>query len=618
MLFTKNFFKILSVIFAMQLIGQRSFSQIAILEDSTLQLSSVDALKLFQAEEAHTLMEDGRFNPGFTNSIFWLLLKSDSLEQEKRLIVGNAHINKIEFYKANITTLQTELIYLTGDHFPFHQRPFPNRLFVFPIEASDSNTVWLLKIDKHHESLQLTANLYGLDEYYDKSSIGTLINGALTGVMALILFLGAFLFINTRNSLYAYYMLYLLLAWLWVFADKGYGFQFLWPDSSYFATRSRPFFYSLSCLALLQFMRAFINQTRQSPLYKWVNWALIWFGLQASLALLDIYQFNNSLALMVYLMIVTPSGLAAMALLVLSIWEKIREGSLLAKYYLLSVSVFVGFSILEILSHGGIWLPSNYYLSNFGIHTGLILEAIILLYGLASQFNNYRKEREQLLVDINKKQEETTIKVFEAQEIERKKIADQLHDEVGSLLSVVSLNISSVLEKHQEHPKTQTKLQSAFEAIGSAATLVRNISHILTPIAIEKYGFKRAIDNLIRSINTSEKLKIECVVIGFEQTEQYSVVMLNDIFRSIQEMLSNTIKHSGASHAYVELIEHEDAISLMVEDNGRGVPNIAELKRGNGLDNIFSRISYFKGTIEINSSPETGTLIVIEIPTNKN
>jgi signal transduction histidine kinase len=310
-------------------------------------------------------------------------------------------------------------------------------------------------------------------------------------------------------------------------------------------------------------------------------------------------------------------GLFAFSLIVLSLLEKAKEGNTLVWYYIISVSVYIVFGLFEMFAHSGIYLFSNYYLSNYGLHTGLIVEAIILLYGLANQFNEYRKEKEQLLVAINKKQEEITVKVFETQELERKKIADQLHDEVGSLLSVVSLNISSLIEKNQGHPKAEGKLQSAFEAIVSAASLVRNISHTLTPIAIEKYGFKRAVDNLIASINTSEKLKIEYVVIGFEQTDRYSIVLLNDIFRSIQEMMSNVIRHSGASHAYLELIEHEELITMMIEDNGKGMPEQDKFKKGNGLDNIFSRINYFKGKIEINSQPESGTLIVIEIPTNQ-
>ncbi|MDN4166013.1 7TM diverse intracellular signaling domain-containing protein [Cytophagales bacterium LB-30] len=604
------------LLFALLVFTEISYGQFALLEDSTLMFSPREALRAFRSGEGFTL-EGERFNPGFTRSVYWLYYVAPDSDSTDFVRIGNAHVNRIEFYSVSSDSLSPP--FLTGDHLPFRQRPVLSHQFVFPLKAQAKEYLW--RIDKHNESLQLPVKTLTFNEWSALSAADTLANGALTGVLILIVLLGGFLFYLSKERLYLYYIFYLSMAVLWIWADKGYGFQYLWSDSPYFATRARPFFYALSCAGLLLFMREFIGQSKASPYYRWINILSVVFTLLAFTALLKVFTSNAEIGgkmLYVYLLIVTPSGLLALVLLGLSLAEKIREGSLLAKYYLVSVSVYILFGGLEIISHSGVGLVSNYYLSNFGMQTGLLIEAVILLYGLAVRFHNYRQEKEVLQVAIHQKQQEVVQQVFEAQEKERKSIADQLHDEVGSMLSVVNLSLSSIQEKQAKWPSEETHtLGQAREVLQQAADMVRNLSHVLTPIAIEKYGFARAVENLVNSINASGKIKIELTLIGFEQVDAYSGLLWNDVYRCLQELLNNVIKHSGASHAYVEVIEHEDAINLMVEDNGRGFASDKPL--GYGLQNLQSKVSFHHGVMEYQNqaAPESGVLVVIEIPLKK-
>lgn len=604
------------LLFALLFFTGLSHGQFALLEDSTLTLSADEALAAFRAGDGFPLVDE-RFNPGFTRSVYWLYYAAPEEDSTDFVRIGNAHINRIEFYSVYRDSLLTP--FLTGDHVPFRQRPVLSHQFVFPLKAQAKEYLW--RIDKHNESLQLPVKTLTFNEWAALSAADTLANGALTGVLILIVLLGGFLFYLSGERLYLYYIFYLAMAVLWIWSDKGYGFQYLWSNSPYFATRARPFFYALSCIGLLTFMREFIGQTKTSPYYRWINILSVVFALLAFTALLKAFTSNADVGgkmLYVYLLIVTPSGLLALVLLGLSLAEKIREGSLMAKYYLVSVSVYIFFGGLEIISHSGVGLVSNYYLSNFGMQTGLLIEAVILLYGLAVRFNTYRQEKEALQIAMHQKQEEVVQRVFEAQEEERKKIADQLHDEVGSMLSVVNLSLSSIQEKQAKWPSEETQsLGQAREVLQQAADMVRNLSHVLTPIAIEKYGFSRAVENLVQSINASGKITIELTIIGFEQVQGYTGLLWNDVYRCLQEMLNNVIKHSGATHAYVEIVEHDDALSLMVEDNGRGFASDKPL--GYGLQNLQSRVSFYRGVMEWQSkpAPDSGALLVIEIPLKK-
>lgn len=125
----------------------------------------------------------------------------------------------------------------------------------------------------------------------------------------------------------------------------------------------------------------------------------------------------------------------------------------------------------------------------------------------------------------------------------------------------------------------------------------------------------KVLTDLVYQINLSEKTALEYAIIGFESCGHYPIPFLNDIYRIIQELLTNIIKHAHASNAYLEVVEHSDHVSIIVEDNGKGIEFPASsTSSGIGLDSIRSKIAYFNGKMEIRKKPEHGTIVVIEIP----
>lgn len=201
--------------------------------------------------------------------------------------------------------------------------------------------------------------------------------------------------------------------------------------------------------------------------------------------------------------------------------------------------------------------------------------------------------------------------ILEAEESERRKIADQLHDDVNASLALVSLNVSSALEKGLSDQQSGPKLMKAHEVLGNVSSTIRNISHRLTPLLIERYGLRHALEDLSETVNLSDKLHLEMIVVGFEDRRRYSLSFLNEVYRIVQELLQNSIKHAQATQATVEVAEHENHVSITVEDNGIG---ISETKNepGKGLSSIRAKVTYLNGKIEINNSAEGGTLVVID------
>ena len=584
-------------------------SDIYIYEDKGNVLSSGQVLEIFNQGKFEKLPNEF-FNPGFTQSVFWLIIRSGPENLNHNLVIGNAHINKLEFYISDGN--RPQLKYITGDHFPFRQRPINNRLFIFPLEAG-YQSVYLIKVDKRAESLQLNVQILNSEQLFQKSTKENLIAGILWGIIILVIVFVCFMYITVREKLYLHYLLYLLIAALWIAADKGYGYQFLWFEFPDFANRARPVFNLIFNIMIIQLMQSFINQKRESPFYKPLYITKIAsFILALCFLILPTvfhsfsYWFLGALLLL---------GIFTVILCSLSLAEEIVKRNKAAWFYSISIFMLIVFSVAELIIHSGKANYELYYLSNFGIQTGLAIEIIVLNFGLAHRFNSYKNDKETLLIEVNKKQNELTERIIETQETERRKIADQLHDDVGSMISLAILQISTVIDKQKSQDISKMNLEKSMKVLYSVSDTIRNMSHTLTPLAIEKYGFKNAIIDLVASINLTNKIHVENVILGFENTENYTSNFLNDMYRIVQELLNNTIKHSEASHCLIQLIEHEDALSLLIEDNGKGLNyDQPKMKNGVGLNNIKSRVEYFKGQIEFSKKVEGGTLINIEIP----
>lgn len=252
----------------------------------------------------------------------------------------------------------------------------------------------------------------------------------------------------------------------------------------------------------------------------------------------------------------------------------------------------------------------------FVIFLSLGLIIILLLAGFIR--NRVRQMQKQHRIDVMQG-------ALDAEENERRNIADQLHDEVGSMLSLATLNVTSALEHATEKPppleKNGAPLESANEIrlaktrdiLASVSVTIRELSHRLTP----KDGLRKAVEDMLETVNLSGKLKITTIIVGFEESNHPLTL---DIYRILQELLQNILKHAHATEALFELVEHPDHVSIMVEDNGIGIPEqqvknaAAAAAAGKGLIDIQRKINYLNGHIDITRKQEGGTLITINLP----
>ncbi len=229
------------------------------------------------------------------------------------------------------------------------------------------------------------------------------------------------------------------------------------------------------------------------------------------------------------------------------------------------------------------------------------------------------KERHQAqLVNLDQKHRLALSRSLKkAEQQERKKIAHKLHDEAGSMLSIAILNLKQLRpDVFKEEAEAQEKLKTTQSLLVEISDSVRNISHTLMPVALEKYGLKTAIHDLVKSVNTSETIKIEEIVEGLDDTNQWSEEFSLTVYRIVQEAINNIIKHAQATNVLLQIVELETSVTIYIEDNGKGL-DLARTKEGMGLTLLRKNVAYLNGTLEINGNLNSGTFIIAELPIEK-
>ncbi len=239
---------------------------------------------------------------------------------------------------------------------------------------------------------------------------------------------------------------------------------------------------------------------------------------------------------------------------------------------------------------------------------GMMLLAGALFYF----FNTYNKRllKKQLELERTKQRQQAEIirNTLKAQEKERSRIARDLHDEVGAMLSVVKLNMGRI-EKRTDEAKAKSLAGDTKAYVDEVIMQVRRISRALLPPSLEKLGLYCAVEELAEWVNKSDQLSIRCwkngELIRFESKTELG------IFRILQELINNAIKHANASQINVNFRFSEKGMGIVVSDNGTGFKLKEMIRTGLGLKNLESRSEMLGANFKMKSEEGKGTKAII-------
>jgi len=228
------------------------------------------------------------------------------------------------------------------------------------------------------------------------------------------------------------------------------------------------------------------------------------------------------------------------------------------------------------------------------------------------QFYNRRRILAQaaLREEISRQRAITTREVLVAEERERKRIAADLHDGVGQLLSATLLNLGGFFKTRNIDPAADPQAARISGLVSESYDELRTLSHQMMPMALMRRGFAAAVGEMLSRLD-EKTISATLEISGLDSPLSEDVETI--LFRVIQECVNNVIKHAQATSLSVQIDKDETGISVTIEDNGKGF-NPTEKADGLGLRNMKARLSLISATIDIDSAPGKGTLVVIHVP----
>lgn len=236
---------------------------------------------------------------------------------------------------------------------------------------------------------------------------------------------------------------------------------------------------------------------------------------------------------------------------------------------------------------------------------GLIV--IGLIYALIRIIRRKNKfiENQGKLEDLQNKELEVAFARIEGQEFIQKKIGQELHDGLGAMLSAIKINLPS--------DENNPKIGKVNNMIDEACEEVRRFSHQLSSVLLEKFGLKAQIEALADNIQQSGYYDVE--LITYQLEERLDIKIEHSLYRMVQELVNNTVKHANGKNISIQLSRFSDKIRIIFEDDGRGFDYQTALNRKTaGLINLHARVHDMNGEIQFDTQIGRGTIVSIDIP----
>lgn len=249
----------------------------------------------------------------------------------------------------------------------------------------------------------------------------------------------------------------------------------------------------------------------------------------------------------------------------------------------------------------------------------VVLISFLIIRGLVQRRKLAEKDKElsEKKIDalLTRQEMKKIDDLLEFQENERNRIASDLHDRLGSILGAVKLNFSS-MEAEIKRIEQQNIEQYGIvkDLIDQAATEVRKIAHDMASGVLTKFGLVPAVRDLKKVLEASGKITINIHEFGMD--ERLSSHQEITVYRIIQELVSNALKHARAKNIDIHFTKSEYMFSVIVEDDGVGFAQSDGGKKGIGLANIEKRANELGGSFTIDSSPKSGTTAIFELVLN--
>ena len=521
------------------------------------------------------------------------LIRNESGQREWILKIQQSLVDTVQLYL--VRGNQVEMLPMTGHYQRYPERPVHSLPFAYNIQIEKGEVIKCYLYSARQYGRHMAILSLQPKEYFDSYEYGfSVVFGFVCGMVALAAFMGLFLFLFVQQRLYIYYSIYALSFFFVLLADTGlmHTALFFPLDQTVANGFTMIFYYWMGgCLGIFTIELLQLKDHTKPWVY--------WFGTILSYILcgIAVLLFIPGLPLFLREAFISNSYYLALVinfyiLYVISISLNKNQEPIVYFYmtgfFLTSlIAVFITLTDFQVIN-----IPHQnkdiYYLTP-------LVEILCVALGIGIHFSRTLRERVRVQQALNQTQDQ----IITIQEDERKRIAQDLHDEVGNSLAAIK---NMVIH--------QRELSGVEKEIDNIIHTVRAISHDLMPVDFNEFTLADIIAHTVNKFKDHPTLTLE-----FDHTGK--VVRLKSltelvIYRIISELIANILKHAQATKAFIQLIYQRDSLVVTVEDNGIGIRK-SKPEEGIGLRSIRLRAEYIHDQLKIESD-DKGTQIILEVP----
>jgi signal transduction histidine kinase len=569
------------------------------IEDSNLVLNPASAYEKLKRGEGTFSVQSDVPQFGFQNATKWALFKvNNNTASVKKLMleIASPSINIVRLFAYEKDFDSLKLLGISGDTIPFSERTLLHRNPLFEIQIPPNDSVEYVLHFYKNGAVSLPIILYDSSYFIEADGLSNVLFGVYCGGIILLIIVSLIMGFLNQKLIYIFYALYTASLLFQVLISEGYGFMLFYPNGTSFSSIARGVCAIFILLFYISFTRAFLNLNQILPLYnKYLRWFSFILALVSIIVILLLNWNISSLYIAVYalyfLVLIIFSATILAGILAL------KHNRVIAVLYLVGYGFVIIGSLLYLLSKIG-WIP-HLFIARYGLVLGSILEILTLGVGLALLTRKTFQNKFLLEKSLLEKENELNKALLVGENKERLRIAQDLHDGIGVQLRLLKQQLTN----HSNPMENEAMVDKIAEEI-------RTISHNLMPSNIEHLGLENLVSDLVHNLSNSNDIDIKLVAIDCPYLNDQIVGL--SLFRIIQECLQNAIKHSEAKSIVIQMIGHENELSITIEDDGKGMNHLA--KAGIGLNNIKSRMEQLKGTYTMESNEHLGVLVCLTVP----
>jgi signal transduction histidine kinase len=541
-------------------------------------------------------------NTGIRKTADTLILPLDGFAGTRYLLVENPHLNRI-ILRDRSSGWMAE----SGDSLPFSNRPMAFRMFVFPVTADRSGDTMTLILEKKGENLSYTLRLLEEEEWERYLSNDFILAGFITGCYVLVMMISLVLLYFNRQLKFLFFNVYVLTSLGWFLNDTGLLFQWVWPEHPSWHNSSRGFFSSIT----MAFFGSYLYQNPGSRILRGVRKAMYFLtGIITIKIVSGILAANGVFPPALKPFFMHLNGMAVSSLfgyIAFSLLFNINKYKS-DRFEIIGIVTYALFIFQLGLRELGL-LPIGFSVFH---HMEVILFFFVQIGCMALHLfmmekKRRRNEAEHILAITRQQDHIISEKVIEMEEQEKKRIARNIHDEIGSLFVAMKYRILSLRHSHEKQQESLDQLMNICNE------------------GIEKQY--SVVDDMVFQRNSGQDLR-QAVIEKFRQLFGHSDIafhfstppddqMITDIqkiqvYRIISELLTNTLKHSHANKINLRIdIDHE--LNISYQDDGPGFDPHSSTS-GRGISNILNRVVFLQGKYRMLRTTESDWKFEIVIP----